>query len=108
MRETRLLILAALADGSEHGCGIIARVAEISGGRTRLRPGALYAALEQLRADSLIGVDRDEIADGRPRRYYRLTPAGRGLLAAQTAGGARQHARPAAAMTRLRPAGGVA
>ena len=47
---------------------------EISGGRVRLRPGALYTALDRLRADELIGVDREEVVDGRLRRYYRLTP----------------------------------
>src|SRR5215469_14551932 len=105
MQETTFLILTALADGSQHGYGIIAQVSEISGGRVRLRAGTLYAALDRLRADKLIGVDGEEIVDGRLRRYYRLTPAGRRLLAAEAA---RMHANAAAALTRLNLAGGVA
>ena len=74
MQEATFLILTALADGSQHGYGIIAEVQEISGGRVRLRAGTLYTALDRLRADGLIGVDREEIVESRLRRYYRLTP----------------------------------
>jgi DNA-binding PadR family transcriptional regulator len=105
MQEATFLILTALADGSQHGYGIIAQVGEISAGRVRLRAGTLYAALDRLRADELIGVDREEIVDGRLRRYYLLTAAGRELLAAEAA---RLHANAAAALTRLNLAGGLA
>ena len=73
----------------------------------RLRAGTLYTALDRLRADGLIGVDREEVVEGRLRRYYRLTPDGTKVLAAEAA---RLHANAAAAMSRLRPgpAGGVA
>ena len=67
----------ALAAGSQHGYGIITDIREISGGRVRLRAGTLYTALDRLRADKLIEVDREEIVDHRLRRYYGLTPAGR-------------------------------
>jgi DNA-binding PadR family transcriptional regulator len=105
MQEATFLILTALADGSQHGYAIIAQVSDISGGRVRLRAGTLYAALDRLRADKLISVDREEIVDGRLRRYYRLTPAGTRLLAAEAA---RLHANATAALTRLNLAGGVA
>jgi DNA-binding PadR family transcriptional regulator len=105
MQEATFLILTALADRSQHGYGIINEVTAISGGRVRLRAGTLYAALDRLRAETLIDVDREEIVDGRLRRYYRLTPGGRGLLAAEAA---RLHANAAAALTRLSLAGGVA
>ena len=39
MQEATFLILTALADGSQHGYGIIAEVSQISGGRVRLRAG---------------------------------------------------------------------
>ncbi len=105
MQEATFLILTALADGSQHGYGIIALVSDISGGRVRLRAGTLYAALDRLRAEKLIGVDHEEIVDGRLRRYYRLTPTGTRLLAAEAA---RMHANAAAALTRLNLAGGEA
>jgi Domain of unknown function (DUF1707)/Transcriptional regulator PadR-like family len=71
-REATLLVLAALSRGSQHGYGIITDVQEISGGRVRLQAGTLYAVLDRLRAAGLVGVDREEVADGRFRRYYRL------------------------------------
>ncbi|MGH3394317.1 MAG: PadR family transcriptional regulator [Streptosporangiaceae bacterium] len=81
--EPTLLILTALAAGAQHGCGIMADVADISGGRARLRAGALYAALDRLAAERLVEADREEIAEGRLRRYYRLTPAGGRRLEAE-------------------------
>src|SRR6202034_1910298 len=105
IQEATFLILTALADGSQHGYGIITDVQQISGGRVRLRPGTLYTALDRLRADELIGVDREEVVDGRLRRYYRLTPAGSGRLADEAA---RLQAHAAAALRRLNVAGGMA
>jgi DNA-binding PadR family transcriptional regulator len=104
MQEATFLILTALADGSQHGYAIIAEVQEISGGRVRLRAGTLYTALDRLRADGLIEVDREEIVEGRLRRYYRLTPEGTGRLAAEAA---RLQANARAALTRLKPLGVV-
>jgi len=77
LQEATLLVLAALARGSRPGYGIIADVQEISGGRVRLRAGTLYTALDRLRADGLVGIDREEIVASRPCRYYRLIPAPR-------------------------------
>jgi DNA-binding PadR family transcriptional regulator len=74
--EAACLILAVLADGSRHAQGIITGVRQISGGRVRLRAGTLYTVLDRLRADGLIGVDREETAGSRLRRYYRLSRAG--------------------------------
>src|SRR6201986_5084298 len=53
MQEATFMILTALADGSQHGYGIIGEVAEISGGRITLRAGTLYTALDRLRGDGL-------------------------------------------------------
>ena len=107
MQEATFLILTALADGAQHGYGIITAVRDISDGRVKLRAGTLYTALGRLRADQLITVDREEIVEGRLRRYYRLTPQGSKVLAAEAA---RLHANATAALARLRPglAGGAA
>ena len=104
MQEATFLILTALAAESQHGYGIITDVRQISGGRVRLRAGTLYTALDRLRADGLVEVDREEIVEGRLRRYYRLTPAGSDLLADEAA---RMQANAQAALSRLRPAGGM-
>jgi DNA-binding PadR family transcriptional regulator len=104
MQEATFLILTALAAGSQHGYGIITDVQEISDGRVRLRAGTLYTALDRLRADELIDIDREEIVDNRLRRYYRLTPKGSELLAAEAA---RLQANASVALSRLHPAGGT-
>jgi DNA-binding PadR family transcriptional regulator len=104
MQEATFMILTALADGAQHGYGIITDVREISGGRVRLRAGTLYTALDRLRADELIGVDREQVVDGRLRRYYRLTPAGTELLADEAA---RLQAHASVALRRLDLAGGM-
>lgn len=73
--EATCLIMAALAGESQHGCGIVASVRDMSGGRVRLRAGTLFTVLDKLRADDLVRIDRDEVVGGRPRRYYRLSSA---------------------------------
>jgi PadR family transcriptional regulator PadR len=104
MQEATFMILTALAAGSQHGYGIITDVKAISAGRVQLKAGTLYAALDRLRADKLIEVDREEIVDSRLRRYYRLTPAGAELLAAEAA---RLQANAHVALSRLKPAAAV-
>src|SRR5262245_7772462 len=99
MQEPTFLILTALAAGPQHGYGVITDVAEISGGQVVLRAGTLYAALDRLRAEGLIESDREEIVDGRVRRYYRLTGEGATRLSAE-ADRITRHA--TAATTRLR------
>jgi hypothetical protein len=77
VREATWLIMAALAGESQHGCGIVARVSDMSGGRVQLRAGMLFTVLDALLAEGLVMIERDEIVRGRPRRYYRLTSSSR-------------------------------
>jgi DNA-binding PadR family transcriptional regulator len=105
MQEPTFLILTALAAGPQHGYGIITDAERISGGVTRLQTGTLYMALDRLRSAGLVELDREEVADGRLRRYYRLTPAGTRLLADEAA---RLQAHAAVALRRLDLAGGMA
>jgi DNA-binding PadR family transcriptional regulator len=107
MQEPTFLILTALAAGPQHGYGIITDAEGISGGVTRLQTGTLYMALDRLRSAGLVEPDREEVADGRLRRYYRLTDEGAALLAAETE---RRRASAAVAAQRLRArlAGGIA
>jgi len=76
MREPTFLILAAVVPAPLHGYGIIQAVAHLSGDRVRLRAGTLYAALDRLVGEGSLVVDREEVVDGRLRRYYRITAAG--------------------------------
>ncbi len=81
LREPTFRVLTAPAARPQHGYGIQRDVEEISGGRITLRAGTLYAALDRLGADGWVDVDREEVVDGRLRRYYRLTGAGAARLA---------------------------
>jgi DNA-binding PadR family transcriptional regulator len=99
MQEPTFLILTALADGALHGYGIMTEVTRISQGRVSLRAGTLYAALDRLLGSGTISVDHEEIVDSRLRRYYRLTPSGAELLAAEAS---RLSANAKLAVTRLR------
>jgi DNA-binding PadR family transcriptional regulator len=83
LQEPTFLILTALAGEPRHGYGVIQEVNALSGGRVTLRPGTLYGALDRLVEQGLAVADREEIVDGRLRRYYRLTDTGATLLDAE-------------------------
>ena len=99
IQEPTFLILTALAAGPQHGYGIMTDVARISGDRVKLRAGTLYAALDRLRADGIIDVDREEIVDSRLRRYYKLTQDGIRVLDTEAA---RMQANARVAVSRLK------
>ena len=99
LQEPTFLIIAALADQPMHGYGVIQEVAALSDGRVTLRPGTLYGALDRLVEQGLVAADREEIVDGRLRRYYRLTEDGAGVLEAEAQ---RLTSNAAAAVERLR------
>ena len=83
VQEPTFLILTALAARPLHGYGLMQRVKELSDSRVQLRTGTLYGALDRLMVEGLISGDREEVVDGRLRRYYRLTDDGAALLAAE-------------------------
>ena len=102
LSEPTFLILTALADEPRHGYGVIEEVLAISSGRVRLRAGTLYTALDRLRSDGWIEVEREEVVQSRLRRYYRLTALGAKHLADEAA---RQRQNASVASRRLRNAG---
>ena len=79
-------VLLALADEDRHGYGIIREVEERTDGLIRLRTGTLYTLLQRLVDEHLVEESSTRPApaddDGR-RRYYRVTPFGRQVLAAE-------------------------
>ncbi|MFJ7908426.1 PadR family transcriptional regulator [Kitasatospora sp. NPDC096204] len=83
MQEPTLLLLTALADAPRHGYALIQEVAAISDGRVKMRTGTLYGALDRLLGQGLIEVAAEEVVDGRARRSYALTGAGRDALGAE-------------------------
>jgi DNA-binding PadR family transcriptional regulator len=80
------LILLALGDGEAHGYRIRSAVIERSDGLVALDPGSLYRYIARLVDDGVIAesATRQRPGDDERRRYYRLTPLGRRLLAAET------------------------
>jgi DNA-binding MarR family transcriptional regulator len=83
----------------DEGNGTVALSVGVIEGRVRLRTGTLYGALDRLTTEGLIVGDREEIVDGRLRRYYRLTDDGAALLDAEAE---RLQRNAAAARARLR------
>ena len=83
LQEPTFLILTALAGGPLHGYGVIQEVTRLSDGRVVLRPGTLYGALDRLTDQGHVVADREEVVDGRLRRYYRLTDEGATVLEAE-------------------------
>jgi DNA-binding PadR family transcriptional regulator len=81
--EPAFFILTALVGAPRHGYGIVGEVDRLSDGRVRLKVGTLYGVLDRLVTDGLVELDREEVQQGRLRRYFRLTERGRRCLAAE-------------------------
>ena len=83
--NTTMLILKLLEAKDMYGYQIIEELSAKSEDVFRLKTGTLYPLLHSLENDGII-TSYDENADhGRIRKYYRLTPAGKGLLAKKQA-----------------------
>jgi len=80
---TAFWILTVLSRGRRHGYAILAEARELSAGEAVLKVPTLYSALERLSADGLVATDGEEVADGRLRRFFRVTGAGETALAAE-------------------------
>jgi DNA-binding PadR family transcriptional regulator len=77
-----MMILEVVARGPSYGYEITQTVAERSDGYFELKEGSLYPALHRLERQKLMRAFWRE-ADGRSRKYYELTDAGRAELAAR-------------------------
>ena len=76
------LLLATLEAGPRHGYAIIHAVRAGSAGRIDLPTGTVYPALHRLERAGLL-TSSWSTDQGRPRRTYRLTAAGRRALGAE-------------------------
>jgi DNA-binding PadR family transcriptional regulator len=79
-------VLLALAGDDLHGYAILKEVELRTGGKVKLSTGTLYGIIKRLLADGLIAEPRSrpaEADDDQRRRYYRLTPKGREVAAAE-------------------------
>jgi len=95
--DLALHVLIALAESDLHGWGIIKRIGDLTKGRTRPSSGSLYLSLAKLEKRGLVtdAPEKPLDAEDSRRRYYTLTPLGRGVLQAETArlSGLMRHAR---------------
>lgn len=86
LSEAAFHILLAVAEEERHGYGIMREVERRTAGRVRLGPGTLYGSLKRLLGAGWIeetATRPDLSLDDERRRYYRLTPAGRQIAAAE-------------------------
>jgi transcriptional regulator len=81
--STELLILALLEDRERHGYDIGKQIEERSDGVISFHVTSLYPTMHRLQSKGLIEGRWVEKPGQRRRRYYRLTPGGRGTLVRQ-------------------------
>jgi transcriptional regulator len=81
--STEILILALIEERSLHGYEIARRIEERSGGTLRFTLASLYATLYRLEDRGWIRGRWIEKAGQRRRCHYRITEAGRRVLATQ-------------------------
>ena len=79
-----LLVLKTLQTGPTHGWDIAQRIRQVSRERLQVNQGSLYPALHRLEAQGWIDSEWGASENNRRAKFYRLTPAGRGRLAAET------------------------
>jgi DNA-binding PadR family transcriptional regulator len=73
------LILETLEHRPSHGYRIAQRIKERSRGVLDFKEGTLYPALHKLENEGHVQ-SYEGVEKGRPRRYYRITKSGRGIL----------------------------
>jgi len=84
LRPVELLILTVLGEGDRHGYAIRKEVLDATQGRVSIEAGNLYRFIRGLEEDGLVAEAPARSGDAGERRiYYRLTPIGRRVLAAE-------------------------
>ena len=81
--STEMLIMALVEDRPRHGYEIAKLIGERSDGVLQFHVASLYPLLYRLERRELIQGRWVEKAGQRRRRYYKLTPAGKKVLAEQ-------------------------
>ena len=71
-------VLALLVEEERYGFDLVRALAQVDGMVTS--EGTIYPLLSRLRRDGLVESSWQESSEGPPRRYYRLTEAGRASL----------------------------
>jgi PadR family transcriptional regulator, regulatory protein PadR len=77
------LVLAILGESESYGYAILRRVRELSGGDLEWTDGMLYPLLHRLERLGYVTTEWRTSTEGRRRKYYAITDAGRAALADQ-------------------------
>ena len=88
LKSVDFLVLLMLGRGDRHGYGIMQDIAEHTEGHIELEAGSLYRTIRRLQDDGLLEESARRPAadlDDERRRYYRLTPFGKRVVAAEAA-----------------------
>ena len=88
LKPVDLHILLVLTDQELHGYGIVKAIEHHTAGSIRLEPGNLYRYIRRLEEVGLVepaGHRGSEADLAERRRYFRVTPFGRSVLAAEAA-----------------------
>jgi PadR family transcriptional regulator len=83
LRPVELLLLTMLAAGDRHGYGLRQDIIDHTGGKLELEAGSLYRHIRQLEDARLLAEAGSPAQEAERRIYYRLTPFGRKVLAAE-------------------------
>lgn len=106
LRPVDFYVLFVLGGEEQYGYRIVKEIAERSDGRIRLEPGNLYRYIRRLEEAGMVedaGRRPSDEPGGERRRYYRITPFGGRVLAAEAE---RMRALAAAVDARFADAGG--
>ena len=80
-----MLILKTLSRASLHGYGVAQYIRQVSDDVLQVEEGSLYPALQRLQLKGWVTSEWATTENNRRARYYRLTPAGRKQLVAESA-----------------------
>jgi PadR family transcriptional regulator len=79
-----VLVLKALSWGPLHGYAVVRWIAQRTGEVLRIEEGALYPALHRMEERGWIEAEWGVSENNRRAKFYRLTPAGRRQLHAES------------------------
>jgi DNA-binding PadR family transcriptional regulator len=86
LKPVEFVLLLVLVEGEQHGYALAGEIAARTEDLVRLAPGNLYRVIRRLEDDGLIAESGRRPApelDDERRRYYRITPLGADVAAAE-------------------------
>jgi PadR family transcriptional regulator PadR len=79
--STSIMVLKVISEKDMYGYRIIQEIATRSGDVFKMNEGTLYPILHTMEKEGWLESYRGETDNGRERKYYRITVAGRAVLA---------------------------